>query len=57
MNINFPSIYKYYSKSGLMERKWIFNDLEVATITNPDGIGTIDRTDETVFTSFHINPE
>ena len=48
-------IYKYYSKFGLMKRKWFIDDNEHTSITNPDGDGTYDLTDETVVTSFHIN--
>lgn len=55
--INIDPIFQYYSKYGLMKRNWFIDDIAHTSITNPDGDGTFDRTDETIVTSFHINPK
>lgn len=47
-------IYCYYSKSGMMKRSWIQNDVVFSTITHPNGIGTIDLDDETIVSEFFI---
>lgn len=49
-------IYNYYSKYGIMERYWFINDEHVSTPQNPEGIGTVDYTEEFKVSSFQINP-
>jgi len=46
--------YNYYSKFGLMKTYFLLNNFSVSTPTNPDGIGTVDLTQEVVVTSFNI---
>lgn len=53
--INIGPVFQYYSKSGLMKKYWLIEDIAHTSITNPNGDGTYDRLDETVVTSFHIN--
>lgn len=51
--INDP-MYCYYSKSGMVKRSWVQNDIIFSTVTNPTGIGTIDIDDETIITEIFI---
>ncbi|MDQ3020165.1 MAG: hypothetical protein M3R36_06315 [Bacteroidota bacterium] len=44
----------FYSKYGLIKTYTFINDLVHTSITNPDGDGTFDITEETIVTSFNI---
>ncbi len=52
--LSYP-IYLFYSKSGLMKKSQILNDLVVASTTHPEGIGFVDITIETSVTTFQIS--
>lgn len=56
-NTSIFDFFDYYSKYGLMKSYSFQDDITVSTVTNPDGIGTIDATDETVVSSYNITSD
>ena len=47
-NIANGTYYNYFSKYGLLKNSIFYNDIMLTTISDPDGIGTFDISQETV---------
>jgi hypothetical protein len=46
--------YDYVSKKGLIKRSILFKDILVSDVENPDGIGYVDASDETILTDINF---